>query len=232
MSDNKVDKRQRNILVWVLTWAGLLLAVLYSPFGSPELYGPKRFYIANQGVAFNGSAINYSSKLDNTSKITINNNKKRFSGDGNSGSTENSLLDINNNGGLKRAFTNNNTGFSSSSNNQGYQISNMADHVSANSNTNSGIGGDLYTFSGKNSKNKSNTNLSPGLISLTTDLSLLSTNTTNKQSVGAGTDPTTDPGGDPTGDPIPVGDGWIVLFCLSAMYGIWKFKKTRNLSKL
>ncbi len=232
MSDNKVDKRQKNILVWVLTWAGLLLAVLYSPFGSPELYGPKRFYIANQGVAFNGSTINYSSKIDNTSKISINNNKKKYSSDGYSGSSENSLLEFNNNGGLKKAFSNNNSGFSSRSNNQSYQISNMADHVSANSNANSGVGGDLYSFSGKSSKNKSNTDLSPGLVSFTSDLSLLPNNTTSKQAVGAATDPTTDPGGDPTGDPIPVGDGWFVLFCLAAMYGFWKFKTTRNLSKL
>ncbi len=226
-----MDKRQKNILVWVLTWAGLLLAVLYSPFGSPELYGPKKFSIANQGVAFNGLTIaTYSGKIDNTNKINVKNNSKKFSSGGYSGTSENSILDNNINLGSKRVILNNSLSFSSPvSNNFASPITNFAQKESNNSNAGGGIGGDLYSYSGKNSKSKGNNNQSPELISLTSDLSLLSNNNTTKLTATSALDGTTDPGGDPTGDPIPVGDGWILLLCLAASYGIWKFKISRSI---
>ena len=218
-----MDKRQKKLLVWVLTWAGLLLAVLYSPFGSPELYGPKQFNISNQGVAFNNISIAYTTKID------IKNNRKKYNGGGYSSSPENSLFD-NNNGLSRKIFNNNSSGFSSTSNNNVvFPMSNFAQQDAASSSSSS-IGGDLYSFSGKNTKNKNNSNQTVGLISITSDLSLLSDNNTTKQTATSGLDGTTDPGGDPTGDPIPVGDGWLLLLGLAAIYGIWKFKISRKLS--
>ena len=219
-----MDKRQKNILVWVLTWAGLLLAVLYSPFGSPELYGPKQFYIANQGVEYNSVSIPYSSRIDNTSKIDIKNNKKRYIGGGYSGSSDNSLLDYNIIGGSKK-FISNSSSFSSGGNNFiASPVSAYSHQESSSANNGGGSGGELYSYSGRSSKNKGINNQSPGLVSLSTDLSLISNNTITKQTATSGLDGTTDPGGDPVGDPIPVGEGWLVLLCFAAGYGIWKFK--------
>ena len=236
MLDKKVDKSQKNILVWVLTWAGLLLAVLYSPLGSPDLYRPKQFYIANQGVNFNGGAIaEFSNRVDNTKKIEIKNNNKKYSGGSNNNSSENLITANNNNArSVKVVIHDSNTSTPNSSanfgrNNAASAISNNSRQVTNNSNVSSGMGGDLYSFSVRNSKNKTTNNLSPELNSLSTELDLLTNNTTTRQLDGTPLAGTTDPGGDPFGQPIPIGDGWIFLLCLAAMYGIWKFKVNRNL---
>ena len=47
-----MSKRHKNILVWIISWAGLLLAVLYSPVGSPDMYSNKSFFAESQGVSF------------------------------------------------------------------------------------------------------------------------------------------------------------------------------------
>ena len=230
-----MEKRQKNILVWVLTWAGLLLAVLYSPFGSPELYSPRKFEIANQSVAFNTVTVSYSTKIDNISKIDIKNNNKNYSSGGNTGSSDNSFLANNNNAGSKRMIPNNSSNFSLTPvNNNSSPISSFARQETNYSNNGGGFGGeaggDLYSYSGKNSKNKNISNQTPGLISLTSDLSLLSNNNTTKQTSTSALDGTTDPGGDPQGRPIPVGDGWVLLLCLAVSYGIWKFKISQSIS--
>jgi hypothetical protein len=53
-----VTKRQKGIMTWILVWAGLLIVVLYSPIGSPDLYYSQNFYMENQSVAVNGSIAN------------------------------------------------------------------------------------------------------------------------------------------------------------------------------
>lgn len=223
-----MDKRQKNILIWVLTWASLLLLVLYSPFGSPDLYNNQRFYIANQGVAFNGSPLStYGTKTLSLNNVDIKNNGKKYTNNY-SGTAANALsASITNNPAKKMSI--NNAGSSPSINAGGAAnisfVSNTAINNSAN-NSGVGIAGDLYTSGSKNSKNKNNSGNSPDLTSLSTNLGMLPSITndnTSKQGGTTGLAGTTDPGGDPFGDPIPVGDGWIFLLCLAGTYAVWKF---------
>ena len=206
-----MDKKRKSILVWILTWAGLLLAVLYSPVGSPDLYSPMHYYSANQGVDFTGAAIpnapKGSASGDNSSQFNM-------PADGdlkiNSSSPSGVSSDI---GG--RSVSSVGSSSLSSRNNSG---------GSSSGSSMSGMG----TFSGKSSKSGVSSQ-STGMASLSTDLTGTSDNSGNKQSVGyTPGSGATDPGDDPTGDPIPVGDGWIFLLVLASVYGVWKGAKYRH----
>jgi hypothetical protein len=56
-----MHKSENTILIWVLTWAGILLALLYSPLGSPDLYRHRIYFSEDQGVNFNRSGISKAS---------------------------------------------------------------------------------------------------------------------------------------------------------------------------
>jgi hypothetical protein len=43
---------KKNILYWFIGWAGLFVAVLYSPMGSPDLYTGSSAYVVTQNVSF------------------------------------------------------------------------------------------------------------------------------------------------------------------------------------
>lgn len=45
--------REPKILIWVLSWATLLLIIIYSPIGSPDLYIHRKYVIRYQNVNFN-----------------------------------------------------------------------------------------------------------------------------------------------------------------------------------
>lgn len=223
-----MDKRQKNILVWVLTWASLLLLVLYSPFGSPDLYNNQKFYIANQGVAFNGSPLStYGSKTLSLNNVDIKNNSKKYVNNYN-GTAANSLSATITANSAKK-MTINNAGASSSINSGGSANISFVSNTPTNNSTNNsgaGFGGDLYSYGSKNSKNKNNSGNSPELTSLSTNLGMLPSITSDNTTKQGGTTSlagTTDPGGDPFGDPIPIGDGWIFLLCLAGTYAVWKF---------
>jgi hypothetical protein len=204
-----VDKQRNNILIWLITWASLLLLVLYSPVGSPDLYKQNSYYyISNQGVVFDGSGI-------------PNSTNHRSVGKGNNSISIPAYSEAKKNtvsypviGAGSESKNGNNIGPISSSN-QPEKISK------------SSTGGD-GGFSGTSGLGKgssgSSTNLpNTGLISMSTDLSLLADNNTTRQGGGLD-DPigTSDPGGDPTGPPIPIPDGWGFLLALAVVYGIIK----------
>ncbi|MDP4239676.1 MAG: hypothetical protein Q8904_09450 [Bacteroidota bacterium] len=56
-----MHKSENTILIWVLTWAGILLALLYSPLGSPDLYRHRIYFTEDQGVNFSKSGISKAS---------------------------------------------------------------------------------------------------------------------------------------------------------------------------
>lgn len=206
-----MDKKQKNILLWVLTWAGLLLLVLYSPLGSPELYSHAKYYAPYQGVVFNGSEIQNSMQIKN----------KRTTGT----PSLNQLSVPDNGQQLKRvfAYSISNAPKPSSSNSGNQVVLSQDNNVVSNSNNTVDLNATYNGFVARNSKSVENQNF--GLPSLSTDLGLLADNNLNKQSAGTGLAGTTDPGGDPTGNPIPVGDGWVFLIALSIIYTFLKMKK-------
>ena len=52
-----MNKSENTLLIWVLTTAGILLAILYSPLGSPDLYYTRNYFSENQSVDFYGAGI-------------------------------------------------------------------------------------------------------------------------------------------------------------------------------
>lgn len=206
--------RQKNILVWIIIWAGLLMMVLYSPIGSPDLYTPKKYFSANQGVQFNGTEIENSPSIKNRyqnsdQEISVpvsyspevrNAASYSVSASGNSSDSRpgNTPMQVNN-----RMSSNPKSG-----NPEG---------------SSAGITGNMNTFLGKTSKENVNPQ-NTGFIALTTDLNGLVNNST-PQGVNAYTSGTgaTDPGDDdPNGPPIPVGDGWGLFILFGLCYMLFK----------
>ncbi len=233
-----MDKQQKKILFWVLTWAGLLLAVLYSPLGSPDLYSSRQFYIANKSVNFNGEAITYANRMDNTNKIEIKNNFTKHSNYSTNNTAE---IDVINNQeskskqiGREGAIYSSNTGANHIQNPISAQTSSQESNYNNTQNAggSSGIGNDFYAYSSGRKSNKSNNNVmsESDISALSTNLNIpsITGNITLKQSGTSGLNDTTDPGGDPFGKPIPVGEGWIYMLVLVTAYGLWKFKIGKN----
>jgi hypothetical protein len=53
-----VNLGNKKIFVWLITWAGLLVLVLYSPIGSPALYESNKYDVEFRGVDFGGAIQN------------------------------------------------------------------------------------------------------------------------------------------------------------------------------
>ncbi|MFZ4726844.1 MAG: hypothetical protein ACOYMD_15530 [Paludibacter sp.] len=204
-----MDKRKNKIILWLLTWAGLLLVVVYSPIGSPDLYKPQVYYYQNQGVNFNG-AIENAPRVGNISSNDNNDisiptytaprkNYSTYSVDAPKRGSSNGIVAMGGVSGRSSVTKQNNT-----------------------SGNGGGFGGSSFSSSRKKTDNNVTSQI--GINTFSTDLSLNGDSTT-KQSVdytpGSGA---TDPGEDPEGPPIPVGDGYWFLSLLAIGYLIWKTK--------
>ena len=198
-----MQKRQKNILIFVLTLAGLLVAMLYSPIGSPTDYSSLYYYSTNPGVQFQGGIANAP-----TSNNYVDNNEPEL------------ILPLQETTQKSIAKANISTSVNSEQNlNSTSQINSTG--ITKNQ-ANSTMSGGALSVSGTTSRTGTNastaiTQQGYGFTSLSTDLT--ANNTTTKQNTlsGAGGGGT-DPGGDPTGPPIPVGDGWIFLMFLAGGY--------------
>lgn len=211
-----MNKKQKKILVWILVWAGLLITVLYSPIGSPDLYTTSNYYVGNQSIP--------------TEKGTIlNTPKRKFESDNNSNDAV--LPDIS--PALKSNFSARN--YQSVS--VGSQGTSYSSQTQSNQNYNSSGSG--YSSSGGSSflsvggshgsSGSSGITMTNGIttISLTSNLN---NNGVTKESVTTYTSGTggTDPGGDPTGDPIPIGDGCGIFIFLGILYSLIKNLNNRK----
>jgi len=196
-----------------MTWAGLLVAVLYSPVGSPNLYAPVNYNTVNQGIAFT------SADVQNAPSIQTSN------GGGSQGLSIPSYTTTTGVGlGSMSAGASNQNSRSNMNGggiSYGFSKSNGSNGMAGGG---SGLGSG-FSMSGKGSGNGDNeSSQAGGLLSLATN-STTSNGSMSRQ--GANTYLTsgsgaTDPGDDPTGDPIPVGDGWIFLLILVSVYTVWK----------
>lgn len=210
-----VDKKRKNILVWALAWAGLLVAVLYSPVGSPGLYTPSN-YVGSQYGGMNAGA-----KI--TDVPTIKAGVAANSGNTGSQSYTGRAGGQNVYSASGNAFDNrSNSGAGGGFSHSAFGNQNAREKAS-------GIGGGsamvITSARGRNS-NDNTVAQNTSVVSLSTDMTMFDDYSTNKQSVGAGGDGGTDPGGDPTGPVIPIGDGWVFLMVLVSGYSIWKkFKR-------
>ena len=195
-------------MYWLLVWAGLLILVLYSPIGSPDLYSSKcsyteyKSFVTKNGTILNSPKINHSDDFNsddpNMPELTLETSSNYSVGNYQStqisdpGSSYSSLQN--------RSYRDNN------SNSAGQN------------------GGGTIVLAGRSSRSSAGTSgvvMTNGITTLSTTSNL--SNTTTKQSVTAD-DPQggTDPGGDPYGDPIPLGDGWKLLILYGIVYTIYK----------
>jgi len=209
--ENKVNKRQKGIMVWIIIWAGLLVAVLYSPIGSPDLYSTQNYYVENRTITTGNIVIQNAPKVNSSSENSDNGLD---------------IPDISSLPGTNytvRNYQSANSGSQGTS--YGVQIK-SSQSVNSSGSTGQVLEGSSFISSGKsssrNSAGSSAIVMTNGIttLSLTNDISSNST----KQSAtpyrgGSGG---TDPGGDPTGPAIPVGDGWGLLVLFGLCYIAFK----------
>jgi len=199
---------QKNILVWVLPLAGLLLVVLYSPIGSPDLYKQRKYFIENQGVNFNGGIKNAPKGKNN-----YQNDELELSVPDYSSERKNTAS----------SYPVKNTA-ASYGQSTGYVAIQANDPFMPNKSSNGSTGNEGVSFSVGHKSSSDNSNFqNNGITSLNTDLKLFADNST-RQSIqnDQPNDGGTDPGGDPTNPPIPVPDGFGFLMILAIGYAGWK----------
>ncbi|MFT3752661.1 MAG: hypothetical protein QM800_07225 [Paludibacter sp.] len=210
-----MDKKRKNILVWALAWAGLLVAVLYSPVGSPGMYVSTRNVVYRQGSAFDGVRISDVPAL----KATVTNTSGAMGSQAYSGGTNS-----------QNAYSVSENAFDSKPNSG--NLAGLGRYsVSGNQNEREKTGGiagsSVMLFAAAKGRGSNNNAVAQntGVVSINTDMTMLDNYSNNKQSVGPGGDGGADPGGDPTGPVIPVGDGWVFLMILVSGYSAWKMLK-------
>ena len=208
-------------MIWLLSWAVLVLIIIYSPVGSPELYRKDNYIVYNQGVNFGGSITNaptvhnYQQSEDHGTELpTYTHTTKSYS--------------IN-----TSASTSSNTGKAN------YSVSARSGNSILSTQTTGGssTGGGFVLVSSHSSAQSRPTLQTNGITTLNTDLNLMGNQTTTRQLATDGTtDGGTDPGGDPTGPPIPVGDGFCILLLMAAGYAFklsgFKFRNTTKKSTI
>jgi len=209
-----MKNNHKAILVWLLSWAVLIIIVIYSPIGSPELYIQNNYVIYNQGVNFSGGIANAPKPKLNTFQQyqeqvlllpTYTPEQKTYS--------------------VKSYVTPSRNVTPSS-----YRVSAVAAE-----NRTTLVKIDDYTerdyaFNALRNRNYRKNNISQdnGLNFLNSDLAINDFNSNRQLASEGALDGGTDPGGDPEGPPIPVGDGFLFLLILVVGYAICKRKTIIN----
>lgn len=201
------------MMIWMMIWAGLFIAVLYSPIGSPNLYYTQYYYSVNNSTPFNNGVIPNASSV----KFTADNN-----------SSELDIPDLSNSGlrsMMGGAGSYRSAGTVSSGSSYSSSLPQTYQNNSSPSSGNIG-GGGISIIAGNGSHSSAGSSgivMTNGIASLTTS-NLSTTNTSTRQLTTQTLTGGTDPGGDPSGDPIPVGDGWGLLIFLATCYGVFNYR--------
>lgn len=210
-----MDNKKEKIIVLILTWAALLVAVLYSPIGSPELYSPKRVYYKNQGEIFDAIQIsNTPLRIQNF----VNRSQTLFISTSEPERNYSSNTAVNSGPFYFKQESSINSFFN--------QTESWQDKK------NGTVPGDRFIVSTSmgNSSNRNTLQENNGVIYVTSDLMIIDNYMTNKQAIDyAPNNGGTNPGEDPIGNPIRVGDGWIYLLLLALVYTVWKVLKPKLL---
>lgn len=213
-----MEKRTKNIFIWLFVWAGLLLAVLYSPIGSPDLYTTNNYFIPNSDVAFKGGEIENAP----TSGFMF----------GSDNSTELDLPDYSSElkSNTHYSVNNYNTTSENSVSSTSYSVQKQSVPTFKNSSNDVGGGGSVFISNNHSRSSNSSyvTGLSGGITTLSTNLNTNNLVTNRQFASQATNDSIPDTGGDPPGDPIPVPDGWGFLIFLAVGYVIIKRALTQT----
>jgi hypothetical protein len=206
-----VTKKQKGILLGVLVWAGLLIAVLYSPIGSPNLYSSQNYYAINQGVNFENNEIPNATKVRTSTDNADNNDP-----------------DIPDVSGTELGATGSSVSNtpSTTSSAQGSSYAAQSPALPGNNSSGSAGGGGVAIIAGggsRSSAGSSGVSMTSGGITTLSSSNLSYSSVKQASKTGTlGTTGGTDPGGDPTGAPIPVGDGWGLFVLFGCCYAAFK----------
>ena len=202
-----MGKRNRNIIIWALTWAVLFLVVVYSPIGRPDLYVGTNYYVSNQGVSFKGGIANAPTSKSYTQTEDADIETPAYT------PIESSNAE----------YAGNASKFNSQNSAGGAILGNKSANYSQGSTGNTA----LSFGSGRQQAQGTATAQNGDVSSLSSDLALNSTATTMQSAKTVGKHKGgTDPGGDPIENPIPVGDGIWVLIIMAGAYVFWRKHQT------
>ncbi len=249
-----MNNKEQTILIWILAAASLVLLLLYSPWGSPDIYTKRVYFAENQGVDFSKINIGRSSfevsclksglgsvRAGVSSLSAIRNATKsiqNYSNDNYEIRVEDNytkrkeenkptVSQYNNSAAKKNRII----AYNKISNSQGnaHKYSSRGESISSYSNGSSASGGDAGSnggFSmnsgGISSMNSNSGQIDRGISSLNVNLTMY-----NDSTIMMGMDSPqkaiSDPGDGPiNGEPVPVGEGWIFLLILGAIYAVIK----------
>jgi len=203
-----MTKKQNTFMGWSLGLAGLLIAVLYSPVGSPYFYASADDNFENLNVASNNRSIANAPKIHAFSENS---------------QDDMNIPELSSPSSLSRGIGN-----TDSKLNQPNGSFNRQAHFPTFQNSNTASNGmeGSPLLAGGGSRTPAGTSA----IIMTNGITTLSmssgvSNDISRQNANYQTtsiDGNSDPGGAPDGDPIPAGDGWGLLVLFGVGYAIYK----------
>lgn len=204
-----MSKRNRNIIIWALTWAVLFLVVVYSPIGRPDLYVGTNYYVSNQGVNFKGGIANAPTSksytqtedadIETPSYTPIENSNGEYAGNASKFNLQNS------------------TGAAI----PGSKPNNYSQGSTGNA---------ALAFGASRQQAQGTVTQNGDVSSLSSDLTLNSTTATRQSARHTGpNNGGPNPGGDPIDNPIPVGDGMWFLIIMAGAYVFWRYRRATKL---
>ena len=205
-----MSKRNRNIIIWALTWAVLFPVVVYSPIGRPDLYVGTSYYVSNQGVNFKGGIANAPTSKSYTQTEDADIETPAYT-------------PIESSNG---EYAGNASKFNSQNSAGGAILGNKSANYSQSSTGNAA----LSFGSGRQQAQGTATAQNGDVSSLSSDLTLNSATSTRQSARHTGTNNGgPNPGGDPEENAIPVGDGMWFLIIMAGAYVFWRYRRATKL---
>jgi len=199
-----MKNKKRNTIIWILTWVVLFLVVAYSPIGRPDLYVGTSYYINNQGVNFKEGIANAPKGSAYTTE-----------------DDENEITDYAPTTSYNANYKENESEYSPQNTNTG--AANYSRTTGSDQSTSQNGFIALAGNSSKGSAQGTATAQSNDVSSLSNDLTLTSSASTDRQAAGPNKpNGGRDPGGKNPKNSIPVGDGMWLLFIMAGSYTLWR----------
>ena len=191
----------------MLIWAGLFVAVLYSPIVSPDLETKHKYILeqenANYGRIENISSVSKKSmrKVQSMPFLTYESEMNNYAYK----VTAKEQFEANQKSDISLPFN---------------KIENHQTKVNMDLMVTENV--ESRSIMKNNTKNVSTNN---NVFSVSSDLASLDDNIRNRQGNNYSSNlGGTDPGDDPTGNPIPIGDGWVFMLILAVGYALKKMR--------
>lgn len=241
-----MSRLEKKILVWILVCAGLLIAVLYSPMGSPNMYSDASYHVDNTAVRFGGRIQNASSSKGFSSGANNSNifNSSDLASNASFSSSSTSISAPSNDLGVslegvstehkKVSYKVATPAYTSPNSNATYTVQTSSTIANTNKSNNTGggggsvgggmSGGAIFANNNNSSNNDNTVTQNYGFSAITLDLSIFDELTNRQGASNENPDPVTDPGEEPVGPPIPVPDGFWFMLLLGVSYVVWKLK--------